>query len=306
MKVFVSGASGLIGSGLCAALGATGHTVCRLVRKREAAVGGDIYWNPAAGELDAAALADADAVVNLAGESIAGGRWTAKKKAAILTSRIQCTRTIATALAQPNGQPKTLVNASAVGIYGNRGDELLDEDSAHGSGDFLSDVCRQWEAATAPATEGGCRVVMTRFGVVLSGEGGALPQMLTPFKFGVGGKLGSGRQYMAWVSLDDTIDVLVDCVTNSAYTGPVNVVSPQAVTNYEFTKTLGRVLHRPTIFPVPAFAARLAFGQMADELLLASQRVRPKRLEQIGYNFKYPKLERALERAIHPWAHGVG
>jgi uncharacterized protein (TIGR01777 family) len=306
MKVFVSGASGLIGSGLCAALGATGHTVCRLVRKRDAAVGGNIYWNPAVGELDAAALADVDAVVNLAGESIAGGRWTAQKKAAILQSRIQSTSIIARALAQPKGQPKTLVNASAIGIYGNRGDEVLDEGSPPGSDDFLSDVCRQWEAATAPAAEGGCRVVITRFGVVLSGEGGALKQMLTPFKLGVGGKIGSGRQYMSWVGLDDVIDVLVDCVTNSAYTGPVNVVAPQAVTNYEFTKTLGRVLHRPTVFPVPAFAAKLAFGRMADELLLTSQRVRPKYLEHIGYDFKFPTLERALQRAIHPWARGVG
>jgi uncharacterized protein (TIGR01777 family) len=147
---------------------------------------------------------------------------------------------------------------------------------------------------------------MARFGVVLSGEGGALPQMLTPFKLGVGGKLGSGQQYMAWISLDDAIDVLVDCVTNPALSGPVNVVAPNTVTNDEFTKTLGRVLHRPTIFPVPAFAARLAFGQMADELLLASQRVRPKRLERASYQFKFPTLDKALERALHPWAHGVG
>ncbi|MEX2111611.1 MAG: TIGR01777 family oxidoreductase [Pirellulales bacterium] len=306
MKIYVSGASGLIGSGLCVALGATGHTVCRLVRKREAAVGGNVYWNPAEQQLDPAALADADAVVNLAGESIAGGRWTAKQKDAIRTSRLKGTRTIAAALAQPDGRPKTLVNASAIGIYGNRGDELLDEDSPAGSGDFLSGVCRDWEAATQPAASAGCRVVMTRFGVVLSGDGGALAKMLLPFKLGLGGKIGSGRQYMSWVGLDDAIDVLIECVTNPALSGPVNVVAPHAVTNHEFTKTLGRVLQRPTIFPLPAFAARLALGEMADELLLSSQRVRPKRLEQAGYNFKYPTLEGALLRALRPWAHGVG
>ncbi len=306
MKVFISGASGLIGSGLCAVLGASGHTVCRLVRRREAAVGGNVYWNPANQELDPAPLADADAVVNLAGESIAGGRWTAKRKEAIRNSRVQGTRTIAAALARPNGLPKTLVNASAIGIYGSRGDELLDEESTPGSGDFLSGVCRDWEAATQPAAAAGCRVVMTRFGVVLSGDGGALAKMLLPFKLGVGGKIGSGRQYMSWVGLDDVIDALVACVTNPALSGPVNVVAPHPVTNHEFTKTLGRVLHRPTILPMPAFAARLALGQMADELLLSSQRVKPKRLEQAGYQFKYPTLEAALVRAVRPWAHGVG
>lgn len=305
MKVYVSGASGLIGSGLCAALNASGHTARRLVRSREATIDGNVYWQPSAGDIDAQALADADAVVNLAGESIADGRWTEKKKQAIRDSRIQGTRMLAEVLGKADGRPKTFVNASAVGFYGDRGDELLDEDSPPG-GNFLAGVCRQWEEATAPASNGGCRVVLARFGVVLSAYGGALAKMLLPFKLGVGGKLASGRQHMSWVGLDDVIDTLIEAVTNPALEGPVNVVAPHPVTNTEFTKTLGRVLHRPTIFPMPAFAARLAFGQMADELLLASQRVQPKRLEAVGYDFKYPMLEGALVRAIRPWAHGVG
>lgn len=302
MKIYISGASGLIGTTLMADLGAAGHMVYRLVRKPEAAVGGNLLWDPARREVDASALADADAVINLAGESIAGGRWTEKKKRAILQSRIDCTSTIAAALAKPNGRPKILINASAIGYYGNRGDELLDESSSSGSGDFLSDVCRQWEAAAKPAEAAGARVVYTRFGVVLSAEGGALAKMLLPFRMGVGGKVGSGRQYMSWVALDDVVDAVIECLANDSLRGPVNVVSPNPVTNYEFTKTLGRVLRRPTIFPLPAFAARLALGQMADELLLASQRVRPAKLMEAGYTFRYPALEAALVRALRPWA----
>ena len=302
MKIYISGASGLIGTTLMADLGAAGHMVYRLVRKPEAAVGGNLLWDPARREVDASALADADAVINLAGESIAGGRWTEKKKRAILQSRIDCTSTIAAALAKPNGRPKILINASAIGYYGNRGDELLDESSSSGSGDFLSDVCRQWEAAAKPAEAAGARVVYTRFGVVLSAEGGALAKMLLPFRMGVGGKVGSGRQYMSWVALDDVVDAVIECLANDSLRGPVNVVSPNPVTNYEFTKTLGRVLRRPTIFPLPAFAARLALGQMADELLLASQRVRPAKLMEADYTFRYPALEAALVRALRPWA----
>jgi uncharacterized protein (TIGR01777 family) len=306
MKIFVSGATGLMGSALSVDLAAAGHTVYRLVRDRRMATGGNVYWNPAAGELDTAALADADAVVNLAGESIAGGRWTAKQKEAILRSRVDGTRTIAGALAQPNGRPKILVNASAIGYYGNRGDELLVESSPSGSGDFLSDVCRQWEAATEPAAQAGVRVVAVRFGVVLSTEGGALAKMLFPFRMGAGGKVGSGRQFLSWIALDDAVDAVIACLTNDALCGPVNLVAPRPVTNYEFTKTLGRVLRRPTILPLPALAARLAFGQMADELLLASQRVQPAKLLAAGYTFRYPDLEAALVRVLHPWANGTG
>lgn len=306
MKIFISGATGLIGSTLLTDLGAARHQVHRLVRKREQAVGGDVYWNPATGELDAAALADADAIFNLAGESIAAGRWTAKKKQAIQNSRINGTRTIAEAVSKPNGHPKILINASAVGYYGDRGDELLDEASSRGSGDFLSGVCREWETATEPARQAGARVVLARFGVVLSGQGGALQKMLLPFRLGLGGKIGSGRQFMSWIGLDDAVDTLIECLANDKLCGPVNVVSPNPVTNHQFTKALGRVLRRPTIFPLPAPIARVALGQMADELLLASQRVEPRKLLDTGYLFRYPEIEAALRRALHPWARGVG
>ncbi|MGD9720923.1 MAG: TIGR01777 family oxidoreductase [Pirellulales bacterium] len=306
MKIFISGATGLIGATLSADLAAAGHDVYRLVRKRADAVGGNVYWNPAAGELDASALAGADAIVNLAGESIAAGRWNEARKRAIHDSRTAATRTIAAVLAQPNGHPQVLINASATGYYGDRGDEWLDETSAAGSGDFLSGVCRDWEAAAEPARRAGARVVFTRFGVVLSGAGGALRQMLLPFRLGVGGVIGSGRQYLSWVSLDDVVDAIIECLSNDSLSGPVNVVAPNPVTNREFTKTLGRVLRRPTILPMPAFAARLALGQMADELLLASQRVRPAKLLAAGYDFKFPTLEAALTRALYPWAHGAG
>jgi uncharacterized protein (TIGR01777 family) len=305
MKIIISGATGLIGSALAVDLVACGHTVNRLVRDRRLATGGDVYWNPTTGEIDAAAVKAHDAVVNLAGQSIAEGRWTAKRKQLIRDSRVAGTRAIATALSTPNGRPKILINASAVGIYGNRGDELVDEASPPGS-DFLSGVCRDWEAATEPATRAGVRVVLTRFGVVLSGEGGALTKMLLPFRLGLGGKIGNGRQYMSWVALVDVVGAIIECLINESLAGPVNVVAPNPVTNYEFTKTLGRVLRRPTILPMPAFAARAALGQMADELLLASQRVRPTKLLAAGYQFKFPALEPALEHALSAPSRGIG
>ncbi len=306
MKIFVSGATGLIGSALSIDLAAAGHTVHRLVRRREQAVGGDVFWNPAAGQLDPAAIAWADAIVNLAGENIAAGRWTRKRKEAILHSRTGATHAIAEALAKPNGHPKILINASAIGFYGDRGDELLDERSAAGSGDFLSRVCREWEAATEPAARGGVRVVFARFGVVLAARGGALAKMLFPFRLGLGGKIGSGQQFMSWVTLDDAVGAIVECLVNESLTGPVNVVAPHPVRNHQFTKTLGRVLRRPTIFPLPALAARIALGRMADELLLASQRVQAKKLLAAGYTFRYPTLEAALRHLLHPPSHGTG
>ncbi len=305
MKIYISGASGLVGSSLAVDLGAAGHTVNRLVRNRALATGGDVYWNPASGELDAKAIADCDAVVNLSGENIAARRWNAKQKQKILDSRTHATRTIAQALSPADGRPKTLINASAIGIYGDRGDQWLDESSSPGN-DFLADVCRQWEAATEPAQGGRARVVCTRFGVVFSGRGGALQKMLLPFRLGVGGKLGSGQQYMSWVTLDDAVDAIIACLSNPEIAGPVNVVSPQPVTNYEFTKTLGRVLRRPTIFPLPAPVARIVLGEMADGLLLASQRVRPTALTAAGYEFRFPDLQRALRHVLYPPVHGVG
>jgi len=299
MKVLVSGASGLVGAMLVPELASAGHDVRRLVRNASRAASGDLVWNPAAGELDVAALEAFDAVVNLAGESIASGRWTARKKAEIRQSRISATNTLAKALAQLTTRPRTLVNASAIGFYGNRGEERLDETSSTGSGDFLSEVCRAWESATEPAARAGVRVVVTRFGVILSANGGALAKMLLPFKLGLGGIIGSGRQYMSWVAIDDVVGAIMHCLKDQSLRGPVNVVAPEPVTNAKYTKTLGRVLARPTIFPMPAFAARAAFGQMSDELLLSGQRVEPAKLLASGYAFKYPSLEDALRHVLN-------
>jgi uncharacterized protein len=298
MKIFVSGATGLVGSELVRILRNSGHDVRRLVRSKTQTGGEDVFWNPAAGQLDAADLEGADALINLAGDSIAGGRWTARKKKRIRDSRIDATRTIASTLAKIARRPAVLINASAVGYYGNRGDELLNEDSAVGSGDFLSGVCRDWEAATEPAATAGVRVVLARFGVILSGKGGALKKMLLPFKLGLGGRIGDGRQYMSWVAIDDVVSTLMHCLASESLVGPVNVVAPAPVTNAQFTATLGRVLSRPTVFPMPEFAARAAFGQMADELLLASQRVQPKKLRDDNYIFRYAELEPALRYVL--------
>jgi len=298
MKVLVSGTSGLVGAMLVPKLASAGHDVRRLVRNASRAASGDLVWNPAAGELDVAALEAFDAVVNLSGESIASGRWTTRKKAEIRQSRISATNTLAKALAQLTTRPRTLVNASAIGFYGNRGDERLDETSSTGSDDFLSEVCRAWESATEPAARVGVRVVVTRFGVILSANGGALAKMLLPFKLGLGGKIGSGRQYMSWGAIDDVVGAIMHCLNDQSLRGPVNVVAPEPVTNAKYTKTLGRVLARPTIFPMPAFAARAAFGQMADELLLSGQRVEPAKLLASGYAFKYPSLEATLRHGL--------
>ena len=297
MKVLLSGSSGLVGSALVPFLTSGGHQVVRLVRSQPRAEGSEVRWDPEAGDIDAAGLKGLDAAVHLAGESIAAGRWTAAKKARILESRVKGTRLIAEALAGLEQPPKVLVSASAIGYYGDRGEETLREESGSGSA-FLSEVCRQWEAATEPATAAGIRVVNLRFGIILSLTGGALPRLLTPFRLGVGGRLGSGRQFMSWIAIDDVIGVILHALTTEALRGPVNAVVPQPVTNREFTKTLGRVLGRPTLFPLPAFAARLAFGEMADELLLASQRVEPARLTASGYQFRFPDLESALRHLL--------
>lgn len=299
MKVLISGSSGLVGTQLASALSQGGHQVARLVRDAAQAASGDVVWNPKSGEIDASALESFDAVVNLAGESIASGRWTARKKAEIRESRVAATRRLAGALAGLSPRPRVLINASAIGYFGDRGDERLDETSASGSGDFLSEVCRDWESATEPAVRAGVRVVLARFGVILSSKGGALAKMLLPFKLCLGGKIGSGRQWMSWIAIDDVVGAIIHALDHSDLRGPVNVVAPQAVTNAEYTKALGRVLSRPTIFPMPALAARTAFGQMGDELLLASQRVQPAKLLASGYAFKYPALEGALRHVLN-------
>ena len=236
-------------------------------------------------------------MVNLAGESIAAGRWTTAKKQRIHDSRVEATRTVAAVLAK-RGASRTLINASAIGFYGDRGDQRLDESSPRGHRDFLSQVCQDWEEATQTASDAGVRVVLTRFGVILSKQGGALKKMLLPFRLGLGGKIGSGTQYMSWIALDDVVGGILHCLTNASLRGPVNFVAPTPVTNLQYTKTLGHVLRRPTLFPMPAAAARLAFGQMADELLLSGQRVEPARLISSGYIFRYPTLDEALRHVL--------
>ena len=294
MKVLVTGSTGFIGSALVAALAAAGHQVTRLVRRPAAA--GEVRWDPAAGNIDAGGLEGHDAVVHLAGESITG-RWTAAKKQRIRESRVNGTRLLAEALPKLSRRPRTLVCASAIGYYGDRGEEKLREDSPPGKG-FLAEACVAWEAAAKPAADAGLRVVHLRIGVVLHPAGGALKQMLLPFKLGLGGVIGSGRQYMSWIALDDLIGIFQHALANDSLRGPANAVVPNPVTNREFTQTLGKVLSRPTIFPMPAFAARLAFGEMADELLLSSARVEPAKLSASGYRFAYPQLEAALRHLL--------
>ena len=294
-KILVSGASGFIGSALSPALAGAGAHVLRLVRVRPRD-GSEVQWDPS-GSMAGDQLEGVDAVVHLAGERITGP-WTAAKKQRILESRAQGTRTLSTMLAQRERKPRVFVSASAIGFYGDRGDEVLREESPSGFAGFLPEVARAWEEATCPAAEAGIRVVNLRIGVVLSPRGGALKQMLLPFKLGLGGRLGSGRQYMSWIALDDLMAVIQFALTNDSLRGPVNTVAPHPVTNAEFTRTLGQVLHRPTIFPVPAFAVKTLFGQMGEELLLASQRVEPARLVAGGYQFQHPELKGALEAAL--------
>jgi len=296
MNVLVTGSSGLVGSALGPFLSSNGHQVIRLVRSKTFGREAQRFWDPEAWTMDAGAVEGLDAVVNLAGENIAG-RWTGAKKAKILNSRVKSTRLLSLSLSRLAWPPKVLVSASASGFYGDRADQLLTEESASGSM-FLSEVCRQWEAATESAAQAGIRVVVLRIGVVLSAWGGALARMLTPFKLGAGGRIGSGRQFWSWIALDDLLGAILHALNTPALHGPVNVVAPHPVTNLEFTKTLGRVLKRPTVFPMPTFAARLALGQMAEELLLASARIEPAKLLATGYQFQYPELEPTLRHLL--------
>ncbi len=298
MNILVSGSTGLIGSALTAALARQQHRIIRLVRGTPAGPD-EIRWDPMAGQIEKAGVEQADAVIHLAGENVGSRRWTSPQKTKIMDSRRMGTRTLsgafarAVALSGSNRTPRVFLSASAIGYYGDRGEDVLREDSHAGHG-FLPDVCREWEQATEAIQKTDIRLCLLRIGIVLSPKGGALGRMLTPFKLGLGGPIGSGRQYMSWITLDDVVAAISFALTCDSLNGPVNLVGPNPVTNREFTRTLGRVLHRPTILPMPAFAARLAFGEMADALLLAGARAVPSHLDAAGFSFRHPRLEYAL------------
>ena len=302
MKILITGSTGLVGSALVPELQREGHTVCRLIRLGHAPKDGaptqafDVAWGPSTGELGKTA-AGADAVVNLAGAPIADARWSAERKSLLRSSRVETTRALVTALARMVPRPRVLVSASAIGYYGDRGDEMLREDSAAGAG-FLSDIAREWEAEALKAEEWGMRVVLARFGIILAKQGGAFPKMAQPFRFGLGGKLGSGQQWMSWVMLEDVVAILRLGLENTALHGPLNIVSPQPVRNAEFTAALARAMHRPAVFSGPAFALRLALGEMAGAMLLASERVIPERLLQLRYSFRFAELPAALSALV--------
>jgi len=301
MKILVAGSSGLVGTALGSALARAGHTVCRLVRPQSSAnerakEGFAVAWDPATGELGGAGVG-ADAVVNLAGASIADGRWSKQRKELLRVSRIDTTRALVNALAKMNARPSVLVSASAIGIYGNRGDETLTEESTPGT-DFLAGLAQEWEAEALKAEALGIRAVLARFGIILAREGGALPKMLTPFKLGAGGCLGSGKQWMSWVMLEDVVGILRFAIENASLRGAINIVSPQPLQNAEFTKVLAKAMHRPALFPAPAFALRLVLGEMADVLLLSSQRVAPQGLQKLGYRFLHADLNSALAKVL--------
>ncbi|MEM8864024.1 MAG: TIGR01777 family oxidoreductase [Planctomycetota bacterium] len=295
--VAVTGASGLVGRALVTELRAAGCSVRRLVRRPVKDPELEIYWKPSAGEIDAASLNGVDAVVHLAGENIAGGLWTAERKRRIVESRVQGTRLLCETLASLDAKPAVLCSASAVGYYGDRPDEIVDEQSPAGTG-FLAESCIAWEAATQPAWEAGIRVAQMRVGLVLTEEGGLLGKVLPLFKLGLGSVLGSGEQSMSWIARQDLVRAFVKVLEDESLHGAVNGVAPNAVTNRQFTKTLGDVLNRPTFLPAPAFALRLAAGEMADELLLSGAHVQPTRLQQAGFEFELPELEAALRSIL--------
>ncbi len=295
--IAITGASGLIGGDLARSLAREGHTIVRLVRRPPQADADEIRWDPARGEIDAASLEGLAAVVHLAGESIAAGRWTDERKALIRSSRTEGTRFLCDTLARLRTPPRVLIAASAIGYYGDRGDEPVNEESGPGSG-FLADVCAAWEAACEPARAAGIRVVNLRIGIVLSSRGGALARMLGPFRAGLGGRVGSGRQYISWIALEDLVRVFSHALTTDTLAGPVNAVAPNPVSNAEFTTTLGDILGRPTVMPLPAFAVRLAFGEMGQALLLEGARVLPARLLVSGFEFRRRTLREALQHEL--------
>lgn len=299
MEIAISGSTGLVGSELVKALRAGGHKVRRLVRSENEVGADNILWNPRQGIRDLYRLEGIDALVNLSGENIASGRWTRRRKKELYQSRVESTRLLVDRIGRLQKKPSVFVNASAIGYYGDRGDEILDEKSGPGEG-FLAELCQAWESEARRAKDKGMRAVFTRFGVILSAKGGALARMLPIFKLGAAGRVGSGRQWMSWIAIPDAIAAIIHALENSDLQGPVNTVSPNPVQNQQFTKVLGKVLRRPTIFPAPAPALKLTLGQMANELLLSSQRVMPKELERTSFQFGYPELEAALREVLKP------
>lgn len=302
MRILISGSTGLVGTSLTQRLASEGHEVVRLVRPGKPAQSSSLpgttaAWDPATGKIDEAAAGAADALVHLAGVSIADGRWNAARKNLLRTSRVDATHLLVESLAKFKRPPRAVISASAIGFFGDRGDEELTETSAPGNS-FLAKACVDWEAEVSRASKFGARAAMLRFGIILAPNGGALSRMALPFKLGAGGKLGSGRQWMSWLTLAEALNIIVLALANSNVSGPVNAVAPGAVRNSEFTRVLASVLHRPALFPAPAFALRLALGEMADELLLSSQRVIPAKLQTLGYAFAQTDLRSALESVL--------
>ena len=301
MKIAVGGSTGLVGSALVPFLTTGGHEVLTLARansrSRGTADSSSVDWNPAEGTIDAASLEGCDAVIHLGGHNIAHGRWTEGMKRLVKDSRVESTALLARTLAGMSNPPKVFVCASAIGFYGDRGDEVMTEASPPGPR-FISELCQAWEDATAPAADAGIRVVNLRIGVVLSPKGGALKKMLLPFKLGAGGVVGSGKQPWSWIALDDLVRTILHCVQTESLSGPVNGTAPGVISNREFTRTLGKVLRRPTIFPMPAFVVKAAFGEMGEELMLAGTRCDSSRLVKSGFEFAYPTLEPALRHLL--------
>jgi len=286
-----------MGAALGNTLRADGHTTARLVRSGGRASAGDVRWDPSSAMIDTPAIEGADAVVHLSGASIADGRWTPARKALLRSSRVDSTRLLVDALARLRQKPRVLVCASATGYYGNRGDEILTEGSEPGT-DFLALLARDWEGEAMRASAAGLRTVVLRFGIILDAHGGALPKMLLPFRFGVGGRIGSGKQWMPWIALEDAAGIARAAIADERYSGPINTVAPNFVRNAEFTRVVARVLHRPAMFAAPAFALRAALGEMAQPLLLASTRAIPRRLTELGYSFRFSELEAALRTIL--------